>query len=351
MIVKDEEETLARSLTCAKKFADQIVVADTGSSDKTEEIARSFTSDVYSFDWCDDFSAARNFSFSKADCDLVMWLDADDVVTEENCLKINKLKKLMRDYDMAFLRYAAAFDGEQPTFVYYRERIFRRDKNYVWQGAVHEVIPPSGNILYSDAEIWHKKVKPNTPMRNLSIYQKQIARGISLDERQKFYYGRELYFNNMLIESIAVLSDFLRGNGWVENKIEACRTLFYAYKSLGETEKAVSCLLEAFGYAAPRAEECCNLAAFLLDKGETAAAEFWYKTALSCGDNSSSGGFVNLDYGSFIPNIQLCVLYDRKGDYKTANFYNEQAGKVKPQNPIYLYNKNYFKNKLNGEKT
>ena len=73
MIVKDEELTLARCLGCVQPFADEIVIVDTGSSDGTAVVARNYTEKVFSFAWCDDFSAARNFSFSKASCDLVMW--------------------------------------------------------------------------------------------------------------------------------------------------------------------------------------------------------------------------------------------------------------------------------------
>ena len=136
MIVKDEEEVLARCLNCVQPFADEIIIADTGSSDNTIKIARTFTDKVYPFEWCDDFSAARNFSFSKAGCELVMWLDADDVISDADAQKIAALKEEMCGYDVAFLLYAAAFDGERPTFTYYRERIFRRSFGLKWQGAV-----------------------------------------------------------------------------------------------------------------------------------------------------------------------------------------------------------------------
>ena len=66
LIVKDEEEVLERCLNCVSQFADEIVVIDTGSKDKTVEIAKRFTNCVHSFQWENDFSKARNFSFSKA---------------------------------------------------------------------------------------------------------------------------------------------------------------------------------------------------------------------------------------------------------------------------------------------
>ena len=79
MIIRDEEEVLGRCLESVADLVDEIILVDTGSQDRTREIARHFTEKVYEFPWIDDFAAARNFSFSKASCDYCMWLDADDV--------------------------------------------------------------------------------------------------------------------------------------------------------------------------------------------------------------------------------------------------------------------------------
>ena len=64
-----------------------------GSADKTKQVAKKYTDKLYDFSWCDDFSKARNFSFSKASMEYCMWLDADDVVEDEDIEKIQKLKK------------------------------------------------------------------------------------------------------------------------------------------------------------------------------------------------------------------------------------------------------------------
>ncbi len=84
MIVKNEEKVLARCLESVKDIVDEIIIVDTGSTDKTKEIAYRYTQNVYDFEWIHDFSAARNYSFSKATKDYQMWLDADDIITEEN---------------------------------------------------------------------------------------------------------------------------------------------------------------------------------------------------------------------------------------------------------------------------
>lgn len=346
LIVKDEEEVISRCLSCVKKFADEIVVVDTGSTDKTVEEVKKFTDKIYFFKWVDDFSAARNFGIEKATCDYVMWLDADDIITDEDCRKIKELVD-KSDFDMAFLPYAAAVEEGNPTFVYYRERIFRRSKNYRFGGAVHEAVTPQGNIIYGDATVLHKKVKPGEPLRNLRILQKQIALGICLNEREKFYYGRELFYNGMYRESIAVLEDFLHGNGWVENKIEACLNLYRAYTAIGEKNKALNSVLRSFLYAPPRSEACCILGAHFFGQNDVSCAIYWYQLALHCKNNAQEGAFVNLDFSGFIPYIQLCVLYDRLGDTEKANSYNEMAGSLKPGDENYLYNKQYFQSKLN----
>lgn len=344
MIVKDEEQTLARALESVKPFADEIIVVDTGSTDSSVQIAKQFTENVFYFEWCDDFARARNFSFSKATCDLVMWLDADDQITADNAELFLQLKS-RTDFDTAMAKYATAFDGEKPTFVYYRERVFRRELNPVWVGEVHEVIAPIGRVIYTPACVYHKKIKVNPTARNLHIYQKKVSKGEKLDARQTFYYGRELYFNGLYSECVAVLKDFLKGEYWVENGVEACRTLCRALTALGRREEGITALLQAFTLSTPRAEDCCILASYLEDKGCLQSAIFWYKRALESEENIESGAFVNTDYLTFIPAIRLCVIYDRLGNLPLAEQYNELAGRVKPNDQSYLHNRGYFQEK------
>ena len=83
MIVKNEEKILERCLDSVADLVDEIVIADTGSTDATKEIARRYTEKVYDFPWIDDFSAARNFVFSKATQEYIYSADADEVLSEE----------------------------------------------------------------------------------------------------------------------------------------------------------------------------------------------------------------------------------------------------------------------------
>ena len=189
MIVKNEEKVLGRCLESAKELADEIVIVDTGSEDRTREIAGSYTSLVYEIPWRDDFSQARNFSFSMATKEYCMWLDADDVISEENRRKLLEYKgKMDGTEDVVMIKYTAGFDAAgRPSFTYYRERILRNREDLRWKGRVHEAVEPRGNVVYWDAAIFHRKEGPGEPGRNLRIYEKMRAAGEVFGPRELFY--------------------------------------------------------------------------------------------------------------------------------------------------------------------
>lgn len=152
---------------------DEIIVVDTDSTDNTRSAAENLGARVYDFPWCDDFAAAKNFSFSKANMDYCMWLDADDIMTESDGQAFLRLKnELSTDMDVVMMKYHTAFDeAERPCFTYYRERLLRCDMGFIWEGAVHESIQPRGNIIHSDIAVCHMKTISGDPDRNLRIFR------------------------------------------------------------------------------------------------------------------------------------------------------------------------------------
>ena len=185
MIVKNEESVLGRCLDSALGVADEIIIADTGSSDATKETAARYTEQIFDVEWKDDFSAARNAAFARASMDYCMWLDADDVIQDSERQKLIKLKEeLEPDVLAVMMKYATSFDSAgRPAFLFDRERLVRRDAGLMWEGRVHEVIDvqkglkggpggtAGGRILYSDIRIDHRSVKQTYTKRNLNIYE------------------------------------------------------------------------------------------------------------------------------------------------------------------------------------
>lgn len=95
MIVKDEEAVLERCLTSVKDYVDEIIIVDTGSTDATMEIASRFTNQLYSFEWINDFSAARNESLKHARGKWILVLDADEYFEESEIRKLRGLLSTM----------------------------------------------------------------------------------------------------------------------------------------------------------------------------------------------------------------------------------------------------------------
>lgn len=345
MIVKNEEMHIARCLDSVADLVDEIIIVDTGSADRTVEIVSEYTPHVCFYPWKDDFADARNYSFSKASMDYCMWMDADDILPESEKSKFLQLKQsLSPDTDIVMMRYHTSFDeAGKPSFSYYRERWIRNSAQYRWIGEVHEVISPNGRVIYSDIAICHKKIKAGDPERNLKIYRKMIAGGKALEPRQKYYYGRELYYHKQYEEAVSVLEQFLLSEeGWAENKIEACSVCADCYSRLGQEESALNTLLRSMSFDLPRAELCCEIGKYFLEHGNYDTAVYWYETALNRPRNEYSSGFVLPDCYDYVPLLQLCVCFDKMGDKKKAKEYNERAGVCKPYSKAYLYNKQYF---------
>ncbi len=344
MIVKNEEKVLSRCLESICDAVDEIIIADTGSTDKTKNIAMKFTPFVYDFEWIDDFSAARNFAFSKATKDFIMWLDADDVVTDENKAELIKLKSQIDNTDAVMMKYNTAFDeNDNPTFSYYRERLIRRTCFRSWRGRVHETIEYTGRTIYSDIAINHKSVKTKYSTRNLEIYEKQASEEKEMQPRDIFYFGRELYYHKKYERAISILSEFLSNkNGWCENKIEACKILSYCYSETGDINNAFSSLFNSFLYDSPRAEICCLIGNLFMKENRYEKAIFWFELALTLPRKDEKGGFTDINSYGYLPCLQLCVCYDKLKDYKKAEDYNLKAGMYRPDSAAYLQNMIYF---------
>ena len=354
MIVKNEEDVLARCLDSAAGIFDELVLVDTGSEDATKEIAARYGARVYDFAWRDDFAAARNFAFSKAGADYLMWLDADDVLKEEARAALLRLKaELDGSVDAYFLRYEAE-DGEGNTaLTFWRERIVQRACGFVWQGAVHETLCVCGTVRRLDIAVTHRRGERKETGRNLRIYLRMLLAGRTPRGREAFYFARELCDNGLCAPAADAYAFFLQGEGWAEDKICACRDLAAIFRKAGDPERRRAALLQSFRYGEPRPAVCCDLGELFLEEGDAQTAVFWFKLALNEGERERDEGFVCPDHSGYLPCIWLCVCYDRLGQPERARCWNERAGRYKPHDKSYLYNKKYFESVFTdkGKKT
>ena len=342
LIVKNEERVLARCLECVDKFADEIIIVDTGSVDKTEEIAKKYTDKVYDFTWTGNFSDARNFSFSKATKDYIMWLDADDYISPNNITKILKLKAQPTDTHVFMLKYVMKDKSGNTTLEFFRERILKNRCGFTWHGFVHEVITPKGKIEYLDIEIEHRKINAGNPKRNLNLYNIAKKNGIKFSAREQYYYARELYYNNYFYSSEKAFKKYLSlNNKYPPDITGAYLMLTKIYISRSSFERAKNILFDYLKKYSPT-HEIINTLAYLYDiEGDITNAIFYYSASLNC--EIQQLGFINPDEFAFIPHVELSRLYYKQGNFDLAKYHHNQAKKIKSNHPSIIYNNQFFK--------
>ena len=348
MIVKDEENVLERCLSSVARLVDEIIIVDTGSTDKTKQIAGKFTDKIFDFQWIDDFSAARNFAFDKAVMDYILWLDADDIIMQSDQEKFMVLKKeLTFETDVVMMHYNIGFDeSERVTFSYFRERLVKRSNKFKWFEPVHECLQFGGNIIHADIGITHAKPEENINDRNLKIYERLLADGKELSARGTYYYARELKDHKRYEDAILMFTKFLdSGSGWVEDNIVACSELADCYQLTGNPQKALQSMFRGFWYDTPRGEMCCQIGTYFKEERKYRQAVFWFELVFRLEKPTISWGFHQEDYWGYIPALECCVCYDKLGEYEKAEFYNNLAESYKPGSDAVLQNKRYFENK------
>ncbi|MBQ6441777.1 MAG: glycosyltransferase [Lachnospiraceae bacterium] len=198
MIVRDEEPVLERILQKVKQFADELIVVDTGSKDRSKEIAMQYTDKVFDYVWDDDFAAARNFSYEKASCDYIMWLDADDNLEKEDIGKLRYLKQhFPGETDVLMLYYTGDPDEKEILNEggVIRDRWIRRSLHAKWEFPIHEAIPirKTWKVLNRpDIRIFHRKLEVNEEHRNMRIFERKLKEGFRMIAFNRSYYVREL---------------------------------------------------------------------------------------------------------------------------------------------------------------
>lgn len=194
MIVKNEEAVLARCLDSIADLMDEIIIVDTGSTDRTKEIASKYTTKIYDYQWTNDFSAARNFSFSKASMEYIYAADADEVLDEENRERFLRLKNcLLPEIEIVQMKYVTVseFDTVLNAQKEYRPKLFKRLRTFTWIDPIHETVRLQPVIFDSDVEILHKPQSLHSK-RDFSIFIKTFEHDGFFSPKIRSMYAKEL---------------------------------------------------------------------------------------------------------------------------------------------------------------
>lgn len=284
MIVKNEERILARCLDSIADLMDEIIVVDTGSSDRTKEIAANYTDKIYDFEWCDDFSAARNFAFSKAKGDYIYSADADEVVDEENRMRFRDLKEvLLPEIDIVQMKYgnqlsygtAYNFDEE------YRPKLFKRLREFIWTEPIHEMVRLDPIVFDSDIVICHMPENSHSK-RDFSTFQKHIEGGLRLSKRLHHMYAMELYISGD-DEDFLEAEPFFTGTALdssrtVDEVKEAACVVCRAARLRGDAHTILKMSLKDL-LSEGSSEMCFELGEYFYEREDFSEAAMWYYNA------------------------------------------------------------------------
>lgn len=340
-IMKNEAHNIGPMLQSVKGCFDEIHLTDTGSTDSTLQFVERVNEQsraghpewqglpqikVHHFDWCDDFAKARNYSFSHATTDYVMWLDLDDVLSDAAAfVKWRDSVLHSAHYWVAKYNYAYNEKGEvECEFI--RERVVKNNHGFRWEYFVHEgIIQVEGRKFWPQrVSTWtvnHRRSEEDRKQdfhRNIKIFEAHDVE--KLPARMKFYYGKELFENGFQEKAGKPLMEALKAHDLdIHDRLLATQ---YAAQSAIHAKawpQAIDILTTGLKLCVSRAEFWCLLGDVQLQLGNLRDAKMCFNTAILCEQNDFGGVVVihKHAYGEY-PRQQLAVIALNTGNFDVA---------------------------------
>ncbi|WP_369900231.1 glycosyltransferase [Bacillus manliponensis] len=335
LIVKNEEDMLRRCLESLQGGVDEIVIVDTGSTDKTKEIAKEFTDKVHDFEWTDDFAEARNYAASYATGEWIIAVDADECVDPEN---FKAALEEIKEHDGKYDTYAVEiinFVGESAnsSIVNNMARVYRNDDTIHFEGAIHEQLMKKDgeqNLVLSSVKLYHygylKNVieKHNKQERNMKIIKKELKSGKDKGFTH-FNYGQELRRLGKTKEALDAFIIAFQHKGSVKpDWVGKC--LYFIIESLVELkryEDALTIINDA-------EELFANTPDFPFWRGETYLKQNRYEDAKEVfshiinNEHEYNNVVLHIESKSLLPHVRLAEIYTyEKQDEKALQHYVE----------------------------
>ena len=334
MIVKDEEEMLPRCLAAVAPAVDEIVIVDTGSTDRTIEIAREYNATVIEREWTGSFSEARNASFEAATGDWIVYLDADEVLVLEDTDRLRSLTG--RTWREAFYLVETSYTGELgdgAAITNNALRVFRNRAQYRFEGRLHEQIAQNlplyaaGRVEQSSVRIEHygylgavRDAKEKS-RRNLDLLKAQQAESPT-DAFLHFNLGTEY---SVLGDYSSALTEYEQAWSLVQSQGQENRDFVPALLQRLVTALRYCCRpSEAIARANQALERfpgftdmvfAQGLAALAMNREDDAIA-YWQR-CLEMGDAPARFG-ASVGGGTYLPRISLAELHANRGELDAA---------------------------------
>jgi glycosyltransferase involved in cell wall biosynthesis len=340
-IAKNERHNFPVLFDSIKGCFDEVHITDTGSTDGSIEYLTDLVKTgqdkevlgcrlhLHFFEWCEDFSAARNFSFSHAKSDYLMWLDLDDSLScKDSFILWRDTAMGLAEYWLATYNYA--YDDQlQPICTFARERVV---KNIIgqplWSYFIHEGIRPQPGWRPQYATTWniiHRRTAQDVIKdkgRNLRIFEKNKDK---LDHRMLFYYGKELYEAGKPMEAFAPLMQAItKPELEMHDRILGIQYACYSSLQCNQPERAIDLAYQGLRLDSNRAEFWSVLGDAYLKAGNLKGSIPFFQAAKNCFNAAPPGAKYQgavynhaTAYGSY-PTEALTKIYYATADLDRA---------------------------------
>lgn len=206
MIVKNEEKYLKDCLESVKGVVDEIVIVDTGSTDKTIEIAKEYKAKIYHFDWINDFSAARNYALQYSSGEWILYLDADERLAPNSIREVKRLISGVAKIGYYCTVKSIDSENERDHAIRY-VRLFKNSKEIKFTGKVHEQITPS--LIENNYQLAHSSILINHLGYDVSREEKEAKAKRNLELLLSDYQqNKTAYLEFQLGQTYFILEDY-----------------------------------------------------------------------------------------------------------------------------------------------
>ncbi len=332
VIARDEERFIGDCLASAQPFVDELVVIDTGSTDRTVEIARSFTAKVEAFEWRDDFAAARNAAIELATGDWILMLDADERLQVASGPALRAFVKSRPTHAPFFAPRVEnrIGDGPEEIRLSFPNRLFRRQPELRYVGTIHEdlrYLPDparSFGVRVDDIRITHLGYLPDIVAerskfdRNRRLLLRE-AEARPDDPQPWFYLGMDRVGADQPAEAAEYFQKSLTRAGnrphWTPI-VEVYTQLVWAYARLNDDTRMWAMVHQAEQAGLLSAGARCHLAQDLVEHGRYAEAAQQLVAALEPGQPPVQVSRPGI--GGWITRMDLANVYEHIRDREAA---------------------------------
>lgn len=294
LIVRDEEPTLGRCLASFDGGYDELIVVDTGSQDRSVDIARSYGARIEYFEWRDDFSAARNYVCSLASGKWIVMVDGDEILAPEGIAPRlpHMLRQVPERLDKLLIEVRTL--AEEDTVSLFADRIFRNLPRLTWRYRIHEVIetPPERTAKTRDFYLLHANGHKRGEQGNIgpereAMYLRALALDMEEhpdDPRPAFYYAATLFGAGRSAEASRAFEHYFRLSEDREpvRRAVAFRDAAALAGRLGERRKQRSLLFRSLEHDWRSRETYRALSDAAAANSNLEEAVHWLRIALGC---------------------------------------------------------------------